>query len=363
MTRATFTTALAVAGILLPVGSALADFNSVTPFAADDPQYSNLVFSAWLNALGCPTNTNLGTDQTQPPGTGLPYACTTGDLDDSQNAGLLLSKQGPTTSGGQAGATLNGVGGTVVPLTIDATTLDLGYDIRKDAIFGADKSPGGAHCGQSPRIEIVTENGVTHATETHFFYCSTGLIDPFTIPNLGWTRLRWSLVEGGILPGDTIKSAKVVLDDGQDGPPDNFGLAVLDNFFWLNNWVGTGAAHRAPYPDEDRGEGGDDDHDYHQYRCSQSHPDQGQMRYSDKSKKMSVVGVNGVRSITYVGSCVNFAGDAYVNGKPGYVYNFQSCQVPTAKGNFTISVTGPGGFSYQKAATMTSGYVSIHPHL
>src|SRR5205823_5600469 len=86
MTRAAIATALAAAGILFPVGSALASLNSVTPAVHNDPSYANLVFAAWLNALGCPTNG--------------PYPCYPPvDLDDTKNEGLLLSKQGSSSSG------------------------------------------------------------------------------------------------------------------------------------------------------------------------------------------------------------------------------------------------------------------------
>ena len=364
MKKLGMTAALAAAGILLPLGSAFANYHSaitVTPFAHDDPNFPNLVTAEWRRALGCPTNPTLASD----PTTGLPMACT-GSVDDYDrvNAGLLLSKQGPSSpvGTGEAGATLNGIQGTVVPAPdpLDVLADSIGYDIRKN-LGVAD--PAGSHCGtQSPRIEIVTTDNVTHS-----YYCADGTPLDAGFFTLGWTRLRWEVSAAipPIAPGQTIQSARVVLDEGQDGVPDGFGLAVLDNFFIFGTYVGTGDAHPTPYADEDEGQGEDRDHDSCQYRDSPSHPDEGSMRYSDKSKKMSVTSVNGVRSIAYTGTaltgrCVSFSGDAYVNGKPGYVYSFQSCQVPGAIGNFNISISGPGGFAYQKTAPLTSGYVHLH---
>ena len=361
MTRAAIATALAVAGILLPVGSALASLNSITPAVHNDPNYPNLVFAAWLNALGCPTNG--------------PYPCYPPvDLDDTKNEGLLLSKQGSSGSGAEAYATLNGVAGTPVPFLAVVDPLSgIGFDIRKEAgalaNTGATLPPGGSHCGfVSPRIEVVTDN------DTYDFVCADAAA--MKEADLGWTRLRWSMAQGvphnpstppGIGEGDTIRSARVVLDEGQDGPDDFFGLAVLDNFFVFdpNSMVGMGEPQPPPFADEDHGAGEDKDHDGCQFRDSPSHPDQGSMRYSDKSKRMSVTSVNGLRSIAYTGTaltgrCVSFTGDAYMNGKSGYGYTFQACSLPTGIGNFTISVTGPAGFLYQKAAVLTSGSVYLH---
>jgi hypothetical protein len=55
-----------------------------------------------------------------------------------------------------------------------------------------------------------------------------------------------------------------------------------------------------------------------------------------------------------------------VNGQPGYVFTFASCDLSSLPfggiGNFSINVAGPLAFLYQKTATLTSRYVSIHPH-
>ena len=80
---------------------------------------------------------------------------------------------------------------------------------------------------------------------------------------------------------------------------------------------------------------------------------------------MNLQSVNGARSITYSGTCVSYAGDAVLNGNPGYLFTFEACDLSalgTGIGNFAIAVTGPAGFLYQKSAILTSGSVSIHPH-
>src|SRR5436853_3406889 len=109
MTRTGIATALVFAGVVLPFGGAFAVFDSVTPFAHDDPTLPNLVTAEWRTALGCPTDVNLP----------FPYACDLSDFTDTTNMGLLISKQGPGTllASGEAGATLNGLQGTVVPVT------------------------------------------------------------------------------------------------------------------------------------------------------------------------------------------------------------------------------------------------------
>jgi parallel beta-helix repeat protein len=117
--------------------------------------------------------------------------------------------------------------------------------------------------------------------------------------------------------------------------------------------------------DEDEGEGEDRDHNHADFHDSPSDPGNSQMHYRDPSQNMSLQSVNGVGSISYNNTCVNFAGDALMNGNPGYVYTFTACDLSvlgTGIGNLSVLVTGPLGFLYQKSAALTSGYVSIHPH-
>jgi hypothetical protein len=117
--------------------------------------------------------------------------------------------------------------------------------------------------------------------------------------------------------------------------------------------------------DEDEGEGEDTGHDQMKFEASQSQPSSGQMQYQDPSNGMNLQSVNGVGSMTYNTSCVSFVGNALVNGQAGYLYTFTACDLSvlgTGIGTFSVTVTGPPGYLYQKSAALSSGYVSIHAH-
>jgi hypothetical protein len=58
-------------------------------------------------------------------------------------------------------------------------------------------------------------------------------------------------------------------------------------------------------------------------------------------------------------------GDATLNGCRDYVYTLAACDLSvlrTGIGTFSIIVTGPPVYLYQKSAAVTSGSVSIYPH-
>jgi hypothetical protein len=80
---------------------------------------------------------------------------------------------------------------------------------------------------------------------------------------------------------------------------------------------------------------------------------------------MKMQSVNGARSISYNGTCENYAGHAVLNGNPEYLFTFEACDLSalgTGIGTFSMTVTGPPGYLYQNRAALTPGYVSIHPH-
>src|SRR4029077_6079259 len=79
--------------------------------------------------------------------------------------------------------------------------------------------------------------------------------------------------------------------------------------------------------DEDEGEAEDGDHDQMKFEASQSHPENGQMRYQDPSNGMNVQSVSGVSSITYSNTCVSFVGNALASGQAGYLYTFTACDL------------------------------------
>jgi hypothetical protein len=117
--------------------------------------------------------------------------------------------------------------------------------------------------------------------------------------------------------------------------------------------------------EDDEGEGGDDNRNHVKFNDDPSHADTSSMAYQDPSRGMSVQSVNGVRSVLYNGTCVSFTGNALVNSQPGYLYTFAACDLSalgTGIGTFSIAITGPPLFLYQKSAVLTSGHINIHPH-
>ena len=366
---------LAAIGIVAPVRSVFAgnrppDFQ-VVPFERNDTL--NLVRSTWQKGIGCPNTSQDFNYNCQPDFS---------DTDDKLNQGLLLAKSGNgVVDPGQAGATLVGVNGQVIP---DLITPILGYDIRKDFGLGSNASVFGSHCGApsfdsvsqktargSPRFEIQV------GTKTYFIPCGqpTPYVEPAALQ--GWIRLRWpasafidadtglSIAASDV--GKQVTSVQIVFDAGPDTyefPGDTFGLAVLDNIFAWYRVEGDGNANPTAPSDEDEGGGEDKDHNSCEYRHSDSQPDRNKVACYDPSKKMEMSSSN-IRSATYQANCVNLVGDGLVNGKSGYSYTYQACDLSTGLtpgiGTFNISISGPG-LLYSKLAAMTSGYVYIHPH-
>jgi hypothetical protein len=116
-----------------------------------------------------------------------------------------MAKTGPTPNNASAFAQLK----DVPPPTIT----QLGYDLRKP---DATDDPRGSHCGAgAPRFNVVMSSG------TIFIGCDSAFVQSV---GTGWIRLRWGF--HGITD---VKSIALVLDEGQDTGPDNFGAAVLDN--------------------------------------------------------------------------------------------------------------------------------------
>jgi hypothetical protein len=132
------------------------------------------------------------------------------------------------------------------------------------------------------------------------------------------------------------------------------------------NTEGTCAGQATEGEEEDEVEGDDNEGDHVDSvdrRDDQNHKENGTFHYHDSSKSVDVQSSNGVRSITYSGSCVNFIGDAKVNGKlGGYQFTFAACGLSATGGigTFAITLTGPGGFTYSKNSTMTNGFVKLH---
>jgi len=117
--------------------------------------------------------------------------------------------------------------------------------------------------------------------------------------------------------------------------------------------------------DDGEGEDGDgSDRDSFRFHDDSRHPETSDVQFSSPSWNFTMQSVGGARSVTYSnGTCVNLTGNALVNTAPGYTYAFTACDLLAVGqiGNFTMAVSGPGGFVYQKAAAITSGFLSIHP--
>jgi hypothetical protein len=134
-------------------------------------------------------------------------------------------------------------------------------------------------------------------------------------------------------------------------PDQEINNLAIDNFYRVPN-------------DHDRGGGKDANNDQMEFDDSKSDPASSQMQYQDPSQDINLQSVNGVSSIAYNNTCVSFAGSALVNQNPGYLYTFTACDLQalgTGIGTFTINITGPLGFLYQKSAALTSGFVSVTP--
>jgi hypothetical protein len=112
---------------------------------------------------------------------------------------------------------------------------------------------------------------------------------------------------------------------------------------------------------EDEGQGEDAQHDEMSFVDKQQPAENGTLVYHDPGQSLNVTSSNGVRSISYSGNCVNFIGDAKVNGQLGYQFVFGACDFSATGGIgiFTISLTGPAGYAYQKTGTLTTGFVKL----
>jgi hypothetical protein len=226
--------------VFVAAAMAAGAFHQVKPDVFD-PANSNLVQSGWMSGVGCPTSQEI--EAFLPPNfdttgtvTYRDTGCPTGDPSDKTNEGLLLAKTGPTNNNAAATARLRDVPSTVT---------ELGYDIRKS---GGSVSAMGSHCGAgAPRFDIVTKSGAVF-----FIGCNSppGVV---TAASTGWTRLRWGASTLAFGQGATppaalssldVKKIVIVFDEGQDTPPDFFGLAVLDNIDVNGTLVGQGAGPR-----------------------------------------------------------------------------------------------------------------------
>ena len=328
------------------------------------------VASFWRYGLGCP------------PGPGDP-GCPNPFERDPKNQGLVLAKSVSSIDPAQAIALIKGARGTFLT--------ELGWDLRK---FLDQTQPNGSECTDTtPRWEFETADGASY-----FIPCQA-LLETEGPVSLYWRRQRG--IASTALPSTKqlvacpmpatkghpacsvqigcydpkgcgldkrLKNLRIVHDKGPDSDRiEMFGIAVLDNIDVAGRLRGTGPDARNG--DEDEGQGRDKDGRQFYHLDSPSHPEQGQFEFHDPVANVNLIGANGVRGIAYsVGPlgqpCVSFSGDGAVNGSPGYLYTFASCDlsaVGTDLGTYTITITGPiGTLPYNQTGALTMGSVDIH---
>ncbi len=142
-------------------------------------------------------------------GAGVPGS----DASDPTNQGLVLTNNASASSKARAGVILHNLG--------DTTLKVLGYDLRQGSLCST----------HEPRFIVVTSDDVTHRVGG----CNVASSQP--APAKGWTRFRFDSAQAvpAIVPGSTVKSIALMLDDGPDAAS---GMVVLDNINVNGKFVG-----------------------------------------------------------------------------------------------------------------------------
>jgi len=139
-----------------------------------------------------------------PDGTGIVVAAWVsgaGEADGQNgNQGLVLQKNGPTTTNAAAGAVIDGVAGA-------GGDIELGFDVSGYCTAG------------SPRFDVTTTDGTTH-----FLGCSYGT---HTELDGGWTRVRLSGADAfpALTAGETVQSIEIVADEQGRSVVDDIDVA------------------------------------------------------------------------------------------------------------------------------------------
>jgi hypothetical protein len=92
-----------------------------------------------------------------------------------------------------------------------------------------------------------------------------------------------------------------------------------------------------------------------------SSPANGTWVYRDPRAGLQVRSANSVQAVSYSGGCVVLNGAAKVNGQTGYKFAFMGCppSVGAGLGSFAVILTGPLGWTYQRAAVLTQGFIRL----
>jgi hypothetical protein len=122
---------------------------------------------------------------------------------------------------------------------------------------------------------------------------------------------------------------------------------------------------RPPEDDEDAGQDQDanDDVSFVDRHDPKDGSENGALAFHDRATGLAVQSVGGARSITYSGRCVSFIANARVNGQLGYGLSFTGCDnaSPGAGADtYALDITGPGGFSFHIARTVSTGDIKLH---
>jgi hypothetical protein len=190
-------------GMATTLGAASMATAAFTPRADPftfDPGSSGIVKSKWKAGAGLKDSPGsvLRIDL---PGPGVEVGV--GLVASSQKRfGLVLEKNGPTTTNAAAGAEIRGVKGIRIS--------ELGFDIKSDT-----------HCGGgAPRFNVEARNG-------DFFFVGNCSLATRTDLGNGWTRVRMTPANVFPLEGPapatlagmgTVRSVAIVLDEGADMP-------------------------------------------------------------------------------------------------------------------------------------------------
>jgi hypothetical protein len=218
-------------------------------------------------------------------------------------------------------------------------------------------------------VQTFTYGTATRASGGAMTYTAAGPADfgAFDLGNKSVTvkvalaKLNALQTHGLIVPGTTFI--------GLRGVAGTVGNVTFSDETRLNGTYtfDTGACAGATGGGGDSGEGDDGDtadRDHVSFSDDPSQPQNANVEYSAPRNNFTMHSVGGSQAVTYTnGACVNLLGAATVNLAPGYTYAFTACNLPTATqiGTFTMSITGPLGFVYQKSAPLVSGRLSIRP--
>ena len=176
-------------------------------------------------------------------------------------------------------------------------------------------------------------------------------------------KLNALQTHGAIVPGTTFIGLRgQAQTGGGDGISD---ITRLNGTYRFDTATCVGAPPGSGGGDSGEGDDSDAaDRDHASFSDDPSHPENSDVQYSAPRDNFTMQSVGGSQAVTYSnGACVNLLGAATVNLQPGYTYAFTACNLPTTTqvGTFTMTITGPLGFLYQKSAPLVSGVLAIHP--